>query len=176
MNMREVFSSQITAAWENKELTDVEYKQLIAEQRAEDENGDDFDLRMFQKLEAIHADKLFARILKGAEYIDSIGKDHPNYAKAMQRYDDLSARMERYNKQKDPDIGVITRWDIYNRLRTTYLDSVRKMDEEELMNLFPLVSLETIRNGMAEFDFALRDALAHAEHGYPHTKYEEETQ
>lgn len=45
-------------------------------------------------------DQLLSNIVKGATYIESIGKDHPKYLAAMKRYDELCNQLEEL-KQKE---------------------------------------------------------------------------
>jgi hypothetical protein len=43
---------------------------------------------------------LLARIVKGAEYIDKIGRNHPNYTSAMNKYDRLCGDLFQMDKRR----------------------------------------------------------------------------
>lgn len=51
-------------------------------------------------------DQLLQSIVKGAEYIESIGKDHPKYPAAMKRFDEYCAQLEEIKRKESAPIDV----------------------------------------------------------------------
>lgn len=158
MNWEQVFHRQVEAAKEAKEITPEQYRELISEFPESGESNNEFYHRMFQRLEGMHLDILFERVIKGAEYIESIGKDHPNYEKAMNKYDELCSRIERHKKTEVVTIFGNTHMQVYEAMRQVYNDSGRVMRNEEVKKQFAEMDDDMIKRGIREFHFQLEEA------------------
>lgn len=51
-------------------------------------------------------DQLLQSIVKGAEYIESIGKDHAKYPAAMKRFDELCNQLEEIKQKERMSVDV----------------------------------------------------------------------
>ena len=83
-------------ALNNKQIELDEYQELIIEMPEPKtiEQAFDYFTQHYTKLEFFILSK---KIIKGAEYIEHIGKDHKNYEKAIKRYDELVKQLQEIN-------------------------------------------------------------------------------
>lgn len=56
----------------------------------------DYYAKIFSEIEEYHYHHLLHRLIKGAEFIESITTTDPRYVKAMQKYDAISVKVESY--------------------------------------------------------------------------------
>jgi len=89
-----VFANILQGAIKEGQILDVYAEELkgLSLQNSDDEYN---AYRLLQRY------LLYTRIHKGAEYIELIGVNHPNYSKAMKKYDKLCVDVERLNNEFD---------------------------------------------------------------------------
>lgn len=88
---QEIFDRQITGAFEQGKMDGDAYKRFAAiecDAVTPDEVYGHFD-RLFKELAEYYQERLRERIYKGAQLLDSMGKDHPKYKQYMALYDQL---------------------------------------------------------------------------------------
>ncbi|GIP55920.1 hypothetical protein [Paenibacillus vini] len=97
---QEILMRQVEAAYEKGDMEPDVYMLFMSKvcEAETKEEAYDYYQDVFAELADYHEDRLQARILKGAEYIESIGPEHPHYTAAMKKYDDLC---EQLNEQKE---------------------------------------------------------------------------
>lgn len=76
------------------EITFQKLKSVNSTAQTRQEIYDHFD-QIFRKLVEYYQEKLRERIRKGAELLDSIGKDHEKYQQYMALYDELCEELSR---------------------------------------------------------------------------------
>lgn len=104
---QEIFSRQVNLGFQLGEIDESAYRRFMSESCTAEEIKDVYRHfhDMFGQLVDYLQDRLSERIIKGAEFIEHIGKDHPKYAAAMEKYDDLCnqfrASVERGRERKN---------------------------------------------------------------------------
>ncbi|WP_438349913.1 hypothetical protein ACP8HI_04380 [Paenibacillus sp. FA6] len=91
-----MFIRQVNSAYESKEMDEVTYWKFMSE-RCEAETTEgiyDYFQQLFIKLMTYHQERLQAQIIKGAEYIESIGTKHPHYRAALRKYETLCQQLQ----------------------------------------------------------------------------------
>ncbi|BFH16023.1 hypothetical protein WJ0W_006923 [Paenibacillus melissococcoides] len=88
---QEMFSRQVNLGFQLGEIDEAAYRRFMSDSCTAEEIDDVYRhfYDMFGQLVDYLQDRLSERIIKGAEFIEDIGKDHPKYKAAMQKYDDL---------------------------------------------------------------------------------------
>lgn len=85
------------AAGEMDEVTHQSFVSMFCEERTRSGVLDYYE-KLFHELEEYHYHHLLHRLQKGAEYIESIDKANPMYAKAVKKYDAISDKIQSYKK------------------------------------------------------------------------------
>lgn len=92
---QEIFSRQVEQAYQLEEMDEAVYREFMSEaclsEDVEEIYNHFYDL--FGRLIEYHQGRLSERIIKGAEFIEYIGKDHPKYEAAMRKYDALCSQL-----------------------------------------------------------------------------------
>ncbi|MUG24916.1 hypothetical protein GNQ08_21360 [Paenibacillus macerans] len=93
---QELLLRQVEGAYRKGEMEPDAYLNFLSVVcEADTRNGiyDHFE-GVFGDLIDYHEERLQARILKGAEYIESIGPQHPKYAAAVRKYNALCEKLQ----------------------------------------------------------------------------------
>lgn len=99
---QEILMRQVEAAYEKGEMEPDVYMLFMSRVCEEDtrEGIYTYFQAAFDELADYHEDRLQSRILKGAEYIESIGQDHPKYKAAIKRYDELCNQLQEQRERR----------------------------------------------------------------------------
>ncbi|MEK4512882.1 hypothetical protein [Paenibacillus sp. FSL K6-2524] len=100
---QEVLNRQVNIALEHKEMDDQTYIGFISEECTEetvDAVYDHFEI-LFISLMEYHRERLWQRILKGAEFIDSLDKSDPRFYKAVEKYDALCEKYKQSGNEEE---------------------------------------------------------------------------
>lgn len=99
---QEILMRQVEAAYEKGDMEPDVYM-LFMSRVCEAETKEevyDYYQDVFGELADYHEDRLQARILIGAEYIESIGPQHKNYQAATRKYDDLCNQLQEQKERR----------------------------------------------------------------------------
>jgi len=88
--LKEKYLSLLKLAKQKKEILEEDYEELLFQPIKTLEEQE----TAYNKFEIALLSK---KIIKGAEYIEEIGKDHKNYEKAIKRYDELVKQLQEIN-------------------------------------------------------------------------------
>lgn len=93
---QEMLMRQVGSAYEKGEMEPDVYMLFmskVCEADTRDGIYDHFEI-MFNELADYHEERLQARIIKGAEYIENIGPNHQKYKAALCRYNELCEQLQ----------------------------------------------------------------------------------
>lgn len=93
---QEILMRQVQAAFDKQELDEQTYFYFFQEECTEETEAGVYEhyQQLFNHLAEYHRQKLRERILKGAEMLDSMGKQDPRYPKYMKLYDSLVEKLK----------------------------------------------------------------------------------
>ncbi|MFW5437095.1 hypothetical protein [Paenibacillus apiarius] len=93
---QEMFNRQVEQAFQVGEMDEDTYREFMSEACTSDNVDDIYNhfYNLFTQLVEYHQGRLSERIIKGAEFIESIGKDDPKYEAAMRKYDALCSMLQ----------------------------------------------------------------------------------
>jgi hypothetical protein len=88
--LKEKYLSLLKLAKQKNEILEEDYEELLF-----------YPIKTLEEQETAYnkfeISILSKKIIKGAEYIEEIGKDHKNYEKAIKRYDELVKQLQEIN-------------------------------------------------------------------------------
>lgn len=97
-DLQKMLFSQIDAAKKAGEMDEVTHQSIVnrfCEERTRSGVLDHY-AKLFREIEEYHYHRLLHRLIKGAEFIESIDQTDSRYVKAMQKYDAISEKVEFY--------------------------------------------------------------------------------
>lgn len=102
VNFQDMFVRHLGMALETGELDEINYRRLMMDTCTAEtvEEAFTFYENKYSDLKECFRKNMLNRILKGAEYIEKIGKDHPHYKPAMEKYDRLVANYREFEKRE----------------------------------------------------------------------------
>lgn len=147
MNWDEVFSRLSKSALKQGELTEEEYRELLL--------GEDVSTRFKNMVELLREKKL-AQLVKGAQFIESIGTEDPRYKKAVEKYNKISESLA-YKPEYIEYDSRPTYLSVYGAMISHLNEYGRALKYEELRKMFPMLTAQQVKWGMFEFE----DAISH---------------
>lgn len=105
MRYQIIFVSHLENALKNSQIDEHTFTRLKSRAciaQTQDEILDHFE-QIFRELVRYHQEHLRQRILKGAEFIDSLGSDDPRKLPAMEKYDGLCKQL---TESEDREYGT----------------------------------------------------------------------
>ncbi|MNL56205.1 hypothetical protein D3C87_1796810 [compost metagenome] len=92
---REILIRQLNFALDQGELDEETYREYVVRECAAETIDEVYDFfeRIFKDLTNYHRERLQARIIKGAKFIDGLAPTDPRREKAIEKYDALCNRL-----------------------------------------------------------------------------------
>ncbi|WP_010276508.1 hypothetical protein [Paenibacillus senegalensis] len=102
VNFQDMFVRHLGIALETGELDEINYRRLMMDTCTAETVEEVFSFYedKYKELKECFRKNMLNRILKGAEYIEMIGKDHPNYKRAMEKYDRLVESYREFERRE----------------------------------------------------------------------------
>ncbi|KWX71586.1 hypothetical protein AMQ84_27060 [Paenibacillus riograndensis] len=147
MNWDEVFSRLSKSALKRGELTEDEYRELLL--------GEDVSTRFRNMVELLREKKL-SQLVKGAQFIESIGTDDLRYKKAVEKYNKISESLA-YKPEYIEYDSRPTYLSVYAAMVYHLNEYGRTLKYEELRKMFSMLTAQQVKWGMFEFE----DAISH---------------
>lgn len=99
---QEILMRQVEAAYEKGDMEPDVYMLFMSKVCEAETKGEVYEYYqdVFAELADYHENRLQERIIKGAEYIESIGPDHPKYRAALKRYDSLCDQLQEQKERR----------------------------------------------------------------------------
>ncbi|MEK5414477.1 hypothetical protein [Paenibacillus sp. FSL L8-0708] len=128
MDWEETFTRLALTAWQKGDLTEAEYRELHMAGNVQE--------RM-SHLADVLTEKRQAQVIKGAEFLESIGPNDPRWEKANVKYDGLVESIRYKPISRDPELFRPSIFDAYNLMRDCYHKYGRIMKKEEIARKLP---------------------------------------